>query len=71
MVEELAVAGRSVVHGAVPVYLDTLSALCDANALRRCGTQVDDLFAAGNVIVALAHPQVGSYIESFEIDVAV
>ena len=42
-----------------------------AKARGGLGTEVNDLIEAGNIVVPLAHPQIGSYVESFQIDVAV
>ena len=67
-VEKTAVA---VVIGAVSGYLEASSSLGAAKARGCLGTQVNDLIAARNQIVPLAHSQIGAYVESFEVDVAV
>ena len=61
----------SVFTRTVSAYLESASPLCCSKARGCFGTQVDDVIEAGSVIVPLAHAEIGSYVESFEIDVAV
>ena len=67
-VEKVAMSGTVVT---TILDLEASRALCGAKTLGGFVSQIDDLGKAGNVIVPFAHPQVGSYIESFEIDVTV